>query len=376
MAVLLEPLTRLPPLAGALAWFYLKAALALLSLRWVFALVEDAEQPFPAWARALASLLSLKPMVDDLGHGNVNLFILFLIIAGLTAYRRRHDVLAGLLLGLAIACKVTPGLFVPYLVWKRAWRTLAGCSAGLALFLWPGVVPALRLGFAENQHQLTSWYRVMVRPFLVEGQVTSEHKNQSLPGVVARLATHSASFHTCIGDTYTPTRYDNLLDLSPEVARGLVQGCMALFALLIPWTCRPSGPPHGQRHGWRPAAEFSLILLGMLLFSERTWKHHAVTLVLPLAVLCHQLTGASSRLRTFLAASLAVVFLLLLSTGLGSTHEVLDRNPAALTPVKAAQVYGAYTLAFLVLVGALAVLLRLRRGGCQPVPRLDRTAAP
>jgi hypothetical protein len=81
-------------------------------------------------------------------------------------------------------------------------------------------------------------------------------------------------------------------------------------------------------------------------------------------------------LRTFLAASLAVVFLLLLSTGLGSTHEVLDRNPAALTPVKAAQVYGAYTLAFLVLVGALAVLLRLRRGGCQPVPRLDRTAAP
>ena len=41
MAVLLEPLAKLPPVAGALVWFYLKAAMALLSLYWVFRLVEQ-----------------------------------------------------------------------------------------------------------------------------------------------------------------------------------------------------------------------------------------------------------------------------------------------------------------------------------------------
>ena len=33
---------------------------------------------------------------------------------------------AGCVLGLAIACKVTPALFVPYLAWKRSWKALAG----------------------------------------------------------------------------------------------------------------------------------------------------------------------------------------------------------------------------------------------------------
>jgi alpha-1,2-mannosyltransferase len=134
MAVLLEPLAKLPPLAGALTWFYLKVGMALLALHWVFGLVEEPGRPFPPWARALGVLLSLKPVVDDLNHGNVNLLILFLVVAALTLYSRRRDFLAGVVLALAVACKVTPALFLPYLVWKRAWRALAGCAVGLG---WP-----------------------------------------------------------------------------------------------------------------------------------------------------------------------------------------------------------------------------------------------
>src|SRR5262249_19005280 len=160
----------------------------------------------------------------DLEHGNVNLFILFLVAASLAAYRVRRDLLAGVVLGLAIACKVTPALFVPYFVWKRAWRAVAGCVLGLWLFLWPGLVPAVGLGWDHNQRQLASWYRGMVHPFLVEGKVTSEHHNQSLPGLISRLATPSPSFSTYIDNVYTPTHHDNLLELSPGQARGLVKG--------------------------------------------------------------------------------------------------------------------------------------------------------
>src|SRR5262245_28908621 len=47
MAMLLLPLTSLPPVAAALAWFYLKVAMTLLAFVWVFRLVETPERPFP-----------------------------------------------------------------------------------------------------------------------------------------------------------------------------------------------------------------------------------------------------------------------------------------------------------------------------------------
>jgi hypothetical protein len=356
MAVLLEPLCRLPPLAGALTWFFLKVAMALLAVYWVFRLVEDPDRPFPPWARALAVLLSLKPIVDDLNHGNVNLFILFLVVAALTLLRRGRDLLAGLVLGLAIACKITPALFLPYLLWKRAWRAVAGCAFGLVLFLYPGVVPALRLGFHENAQQLASWYRLMVQPFVFEGKVTSDHQNQSLPGLVARLATHNPSFSTYVNNVYTPTRYDNLLELTPTQARWLVKGCMALFGLLVLWCCRT--PLSAARpDGWRLAAEFSIVVLGMLLFSERTWKHHAVTLVLPFSVVCYYLAACrpGPGLRGYLIGSLTVVVLLLALPGLASARS--PHGPLTLL-AKQTEVYGVYLLAQLVLLATQVVLLR------------------
>ncbi len=362
MAVLLEPLAKLPPLAGALLWFCLEAGMALLVLHWVFRLVQTDEAPFPTWARAVVVLLALKPFVDELSHGHVNLFILLLVIAALTAFRRRLDVLAGLLLALAIACKVTPALFLPYFLWKRSWRVLAGCVAGLLLFLWPGLVPAGRLGWEMNQRQLASWYGNMVHPFLVEGKVTSEHVNQSLPGLVFRLGTHHPSFVVFENDVETPSRYDNLLDLTPAQAKWLVKGCMALFALAVVLWCRSSTQ---QRQGWPLAGEFAVVLLGMLLFSERTWKHHCVTLVLPFSVLVYYLArgGGSAWLRRVLATALVAALALLVAPGLTTGR---GRAIAAADPGlgKLALVYGSYTIACLVLLAGL--LLILRRAGASP----------
>jgi alpha-1,2-mannosyltransferase len=348
MAVLLYPLAKLPPLASALGWFYLKVALTMLALVWIFRLVETPDRPFPAWGKGLTILLSLRPIIGDLQHGNVNLFILFLVVAFLTLFRCRRDVLAGLVLGLAIACKVTPALFLPYLVWKRAWKTLAGSVVGLVLFLYPGLVPGLILGFAENDHQVRSWYQNMVVPFIIEGKVTSEHNNQSLPGLLARLLTHSPSFSEYdAADQYQPTAYHNVLTLDPVIVRGLVKVAIGLFALLVVWACRT---PTQTRQGWRLGAEFAIVLLGMLLFSERTWKHHAVTLCLPFAVLCYYLSAYQpvGQLRTFLIATLVGSTLLMATTATGLLPDAF---------AKLAQVYGAYVMVYGVLLLALALLL-------------------
>src|SRR5262245_60719563 len=191
MAIMLRPLADLPPVAGALVWFYLKVGFAFASFRLVFRLAEDASVQFPPWAMALAVVLSIRPVLGDLMHGNVNLLILFLVLAGLGLYRCNWDVAAGIVLALAVACKVTPALFLPYFVWKRSWQVVGSMIVGLGLFLF--VVPGIVLGWAENLELLTSWVDRMVLPFVFGGQVWSDHPNQSLPGLITRLFTHSPS---------------------------------------------------------------------------------------------------------------------------------------------------------------------------------------
>jgi hypothetical protein len=362
MALLLRPLVQLEPaVLGALCWFYLKVGMTLLALRWVFRLVEAPGRPFPPWAKALAVVLSLRPILGDLNHGNVNLFILFLVVAALYSYHCRRDLAAGVVLALAIACKVTPALFVPYFVWKRAWKTLAGCVLGLALWFW--LVPGCMLGFAKNNELLHSWVNVMIVPYVAKGTVTSEHPNQSLPGLVFRLGTHSPSAITFVNDQPVPVTFHNLLAIDPDVARRVVKGCMVLFAVLVVWTCRTPTVP---RAGWRLAAEFSLVVLGMLLFSERTWKHHCVTLLLPFTVLCYHLAVCrpGPRLRGYLIGTLAAAALLMAATSTsllgGPERSLYDRaDPHWIDgAAKLAQVYGTYVWACLLLVAAVAVVLR------------------
>lgn len=355
LALLLLPFAKMPPMVCGLTWFYLKAALTLLSLYWVFRLVESPERPFPAWAKVLTVLLSLRPIMGDLSHGNVNLFILFLVVAALYAYHQGKDVWAGLILALSIACKVTPALFIPYFLWKRSWKTLAGCAVGLGLFAW--AVPASYFGPQRGTELLSSWTDKMLMPFIKKGEVYySEHNNQSLPGLVLRLTTHSPSFTTYDEDgRLVPLQYHNFLDLTPEQARRIYTGFVVFFALVFVWAGRTPTQP---RQNWRLAAEYGLIILGMLLFCERTWKHHCVTLVVPLAVLCYCLSiwWKERKMRGFLIGCLASAMLLMASTSTAKRPEWWHDFG------KLAQTYGAYVWAYLILALALVVVLRRKDG--------------
>ena len=93
----------------------------------------------------------------------------------------------------------------------------------------------------------------------------------------------------------------------------------------------------------------------MLIFSERTWKHHCVTLALPFAVLTYFLgvCRPGRILRAYLVSSLLAAFTLMLLTstpGLTAFDEIARK----------AEVYGAYVWAYFVLVAALVTILRTR----------------
>ncbi len=101
-----------------------------------------------------------------------------------------------------------------------------------------------------------------------------------------------------------------------------------------------------------------MIVLGMLLFSERTWKHHCVTLMLPFGVLCYYLATYRPPIwvRNYLIASLVAVTLLIAMTLSG-----LDDNRTAphlyASFGKQAEVYGVYVWSYMILMAALFVLL-------------------
>jgi alpha-1,2-mannosyltransferase len=340
MAMVLKPFADLPPKVGALTWFYAKVLMAVLSAVWVFRLVSP---ELPDSAKALTILLALPPLLGDLSHNNVNIFILFLVAGCLEAYRRGWGFTSGLVLALAIACKVTPLMFLAFFIYKHAARTVLGCLAGLAL--WLAIVPGLAFGWDRNAELLESWYSLMVKPSLVDNRVTSEHPNQSIPGVVFRLLTHSPSYVVYPDNIPTPGEYHNIADIGTDTARTVVKCALVAFALLILVLCRS---PRDVRQGPWFAAECSLIVIGMLLFSERTWKHHAVTLLLPYAALAFAISAGawSPGIRRTL------IGILVATACLTNLPGVLPPRPADL-----AMVYGSYTAAFLCLTLGIAILL-------------------
>lgn len=353
MALILKPFMQLPPTLGASLWFACKAVLALAAILGVLSLLDTPERPFPMRGKALAVLMCLRPIEGDLVHGNVNLLILFLIVASLGAFCQRRDALSGVLLGLGIACKLTPALFIPYLLWKRAWKTLLATGAGLIVFVF--VIPAIAFGWSNNLAYLQSWHRQMVAPYAA-GVVSSEHKNQSLPGLMHRMLCDEASFSGYVGDQKFVLETHNVVSLDRKVVQGVIIGSIAIFAFLAMRFCRASSE---ERSHLQLAAEFSVVVLGMLLFCERTWKHHCVTLLLPFAVMSYALSAPafSSRMRWYGGATLGIVALLMLSTTTG----IFDQNINAHDRVgKWAQVYGAYVWAFLLLLAGVFVILKTR----------------
>ncbi len=350
MALILKPFHQLPPLLGASLWFVCKALLALAAIVGVLTLLDSPARPFPLWGKILAIGMSLRPIEGDLVHGNVNLFILFLVMAMLIAFSRRCDGWAGLFLSLSMACKVTPALFLFYFLWKRAWTTLFGAAAGLVLFVI--VVPAIAFGWTENLDYLRSWHGQMIAPYAA-GVVSSEHKNQSLPGLLHRLLTDEPSFSDYDGDRKIVVETHNVVSWSRDTVQSINVGCMVLFAFVAMRFCRASIE---RRPSLELLAECSVVVLGMLLFSERTWKHHCVTLLLPFAVLSYCVASPtfSRGVRWYSGITLGLAGLLMASTSTGVFDHYLD---AADRFGKLAQVYGVYVAAFLLLLASMFVIL-------------------
>lgn len=342
MPIALYPLMTMPKVAGAVTWYFLKVAMTAVSAWLCFRMVRDNDLPLRSYIQAGILLLSLRPILSDLHHGNINLLILFLIVLSLYAWRNGYDLLAGLVLALAISFKVTPALFLPYFVYKRSWRTVASCALGMGIFLV--IIPSLVIGPEFNIQCLTSWWHHIISPYVTRAEVKGPAEiNQSLSAVLTRLLAT-----TQVKGKYDPQLMVNLVNWEPRLVGLMVKGVMVGLVGLLAVFCRT---PTRNRFDPRLLGEFGLVVLTMLFVSERSWKHHYVTMLLPYTYLCYRVGSAAwtPRIRGLLAGALVTSGLMMASTstelgGLfasGQGHEI-------------AQAYGMFCWAGFVLYVATA----------------------
>ena len=351
MALILYPLTLLPPLTGAMTWFALKVAMASVSLFLAVHLATAGRGRLTALGWGALLLLSARPLLGDLHHGNVNILILFVVMVSLCAYRYGFDRLCGLGIALGTTLKVTPGLFIPYFAWKREWRVVWWSAVGLVL--WFFVVPGAVLGFRHNLMLVRSWTALMIEPYVVRGEVETLQVNQSLPGVLYRLVTNSPGIEF-EHDHVVPA---NLVALPRDYAWWLLRIACAAVVAWMAYVCRT---PTVRRTDWRLAAEFGIVVLGMLFLSERSWKHHYVTICLPVAVLLAAARfeyACNPPIRRLIAAALGAVFLLMALT----SPELAGWIGPGGYGHKYMQAGGAFFWAGVVLLCALSALLIAHR---------------
>jgi alpha-1,2-mannosyltransferase len=129
-------------------------------------------------AVALCFAAIFEPLRETVGFGQVNMLLLFLVLADFRFFIGRGSRLGGVAVGLATAVKLTPGIFVLYLLVTRRYRaalTAMGTASG-ATVLAMLVAPEASREFWTDA--LWDTDRVGTLSFI---------SNQSLEGFAARL---------------------------------------------------------------------------------------------------------------------------------------------------------------------------------------------
>ncbi|NRQ37478.1 DUF2029 domain-containing protein [Nonomuraea sp. NN258] len=129
-----------------------------------------------AFALLMVACTYLMPIRDQVRFGQVDILLVALCLADCAAKRPRWP--RGFLIGLATAVKLTPGVFLIYLLVTRQWRTLAMATFTTALLtLLPfAVIPRDASDF---------WFSALLDPERLGANAATT--NQSVRGMLIRL---------------------------------------------------------------------------------------------------------------------------------------------------------------------------------------------
>ncbi|MBF9128240.1 DUF2029 domain-containing protein [Plantactinospora sp. S1510] len=286
------PMAKIP--LGLAGWVNVLASVATLTLVLAALLKPIVDRlGWSLWFTlgiAVPLAVAIEPTRETLGFGQVNLLLFGLIMADLVALRWRarrgartnpadgpmrrlwfSGVWAGVGIGLATSIKLTPALFIVYLLLTRQWRA-AMTAVGTAIAVTVGTFAV------AGRESTTYWMSVLWQTERVGAADMTP--NQSLAGVLARL----------YDSIETPT---------------LLWLAFALLVLALGLSRAANSHADGDE-----LTAFTLIGLTTNVISPISWSHHLVWVIPAMVVL----GDAASRRR---AASRGLAYRSMLS-GAGS----------------------------------------------------------
>ncbi len=312
--IVIAPLALVPDWMASLVWTLLSLGFLIGVVGVTGAIIEKTLTPRRPVGRWWGPLLGVTLITDNLYLGQSNLFALFFVCCALYALLVGHDLRAGLLLGVAIAWKLTPALFLFYFAVKR--RVLALLGAGLALALCLLAAPSLVLGPARNTHLLKEWSAAVVEPFLSGARVLSTninwyHTNQSLEAFLNRhFTSYGRETYRGLHVLLDPAFWMEAETRRPALAvKLLLLGVIALAALRSRQVATRNFP-----------FEVSLTLMATLFISPVSWYSHYVVVLVPYQLVVQELairprsSGGFKLLAVTLAIAAAITTASLSST--------------------------------------------------------------
>jgi hypothetical protein len=288
MAFAALPFAALPDRVGGVAWLLLNMVALVALVRWAWRLaggaaLEGGGRP-AGWREHAAALLGLAcglPYLQNcLAHHQTDIVLGALVMGGCLLLARSRWYAGAGCLGLAAACKCTPLLFAPYLLWRgrrKAAVVLVAVAAGVNLL--PELVSRPPSGTPRLAEFAARFLRPLARADHYVGTWASDVVyNQSLAGAGQRwLAT---SWSWAGGDCLVHPRPG----VHPLALRAAVSGSALLLLAGSLWACGAPLRKVEARAGEavpRLAWECGVVVLLMLLLSPMSSKAHFGVLVLP-----------------------------------------------------------------------------------------------
>jgi alpha-1,2-mannosyltransferase len=182
-ALFAVPIAILPWSGDQWIWVLAICASLIACIRLAFRPMLETMGRYAVLAAAALFVLfmNIEPMRDELHFGQVDIILLALCVADCLTEEPRWP--RGLLTGLATAIKLTPGVFIVYLLVSR--RTRAGWTAALSALGWT------TLGFVILPADSADYWRHEMLNLNRIGSPTST-SNQSLYGLLLHVSGHSA----------------------------------------------------------------------------------------------------------------------------------------------------------------------------------------
>ncbi len=235
-AMVFAPFAAVPLWLARAAILYLSLA-SLVFVCWLTLREQFRWQGGPSLVRVLSIALAcvaLHPVLDTLLFGQVNLLLMAAVVADILVVRSRFR---GVLVGLATAIKLTPGLFIVYFLVTGQWRAARNAALTFAATVLLGLA-------VQPSGAWAFWTGYMLDPDRT-GNFTYAG-NQSLSATVARFTRDA------------------------EPAPLLTLGLSAVVVLLALTVARR------LHHRGEALASVCVVAVAALLVSPISWTHHWV----------------------------------------------------------------------------------------------------